>query len=1212
VSRLVLALLGPFQASLDDQPVVGLNSDTLRTLLAYLAVESRRERPREQVAALLWPERSDQGALSALRFALSRLHTALGDRRAESPFLIVSRTHVQFNLASDHWLDVVEFERAASSGQLTEIERLEAAVALYRGPFLEGLSINDSPAFEEWMLLKGEELHRSMLAVLDRLTVFQMRAGETGQAARWARKQLELEPYREQAHRQLMMALALGGERSAALAHYEACRRLLAEELGCQPEDETQAMVAQIRDGVLTLSRHSPVTLAESHRPGPSTARSGGAAIGPGTAFVSRQDELAKLNGLLEGVLSGQGGIALVSGEAGSGKTALLDEFNRQAGLAHPDLIALHGRCSAHGGTGDPYLPFREILQTLAGDVESKRAGGTLSPEQARRVWETLPAVGAALAEHGPDLIDRFVPGEALLQRVVSFSIPGTAARWQKRLRELAARSQESISTSQPDLFAQLTQVLHVLSLRFPLLLAVDDLQWADGGTLALLFHLGRRLAGSRILLICAFRPVEPGVPGEQAPEPGVETVVRELRREGGDVLIDLERTDGRAFVEALIDSQPNCLGAVFRQKLYDHTGGNPLFTVELLHSFESQGMMIQDDAGRWVEAPGLDWDYWPPQVEAVIAGHLAGLPDEDLELLQAAAVQGEQFTAEVAARVLGRGEQAVLQRLSGPLRRQYRLVEAVSLERLALSGQRLSHYRFRHALLQRGAYNSLDSIRRPQLHEATGQALEAQYAAEGERPPSLAPALAWHYEAAGLALPAAHALHEAGRQALRLSAHREALNLFDRGLALLAAASPSPQRSEIEQLLRIDRLIPVRSLEGSGSQELVGALTAAFEAGAGAAQGRTRLITLQAEEDHLIATGQLEAVVAVAGQMLELARQLGDEAFMAHAHFWMEFSYNLQGRLPESEDHFQWVLAQQAMGRWPEHRASVGYDVTVTALTFSAVNQWFLGRPEIALQYSTQAVAGALELGDLYGLSIASSVGSMTLFLLRSDAAALRERGQICRRVCAENGFTWWQYFAEVILGWLVVKEGEDSEGIEWMQRAIAAWNATGMVAGADALAAVLADGYLIAARRIPAGDDAYRRLSLLEAGLAAVEAQLGPDVPCGQSYQAELYRLRGELLLERDGGVVTLASAGEALECFQRSLQLGREMGALAWQLRAAMSLVRFRMRQGEAAAAEPAVAADLEEARACLREVYGRFTKGFGLPDLQEAAQLIGEAG
>ncbi len=582
--------------------------------------------------------------------------------------MLVSRSYLQFNPSSDCRLDLADFQELSNR---SDISSLEQAARLYRGPFLDGLSIADSPAFEEWMLFKGEELQRSALSLLERLTTLYMTGGETTQARRWARRQLELEPYSERAHRQLMAALALGGERSAALAHYEACRRLLADELGCEPEDETQALYARIRDGALLQPQPAPRAPATSPGPDPT----GFAAV----HFVARVGELARLGSLLDQALAGRGGVALISGEAGGGKTALLDEFSQQAGRVHPDLIALRGRCNAHAGAGDPYLPFREILQTLAGDVEGKRAGGTLTPEQARGLWEALPAVGAALVEHGPDLIDSFVPGEALLQRLEGFPAPAGPVRLQGRLREIVARARVSAPAAQPDLFAQVTQVLHTISVSRPLILAIDDLQWADGGTAALLFHLGRRLAGSRILVICAYRPealttgqASHVAEGSAAPGSGTAPVIgiilRELVREWGEVRIDLDRADGRAFIEAYINGEPNCLDAAFRQSLYDHTGGNPLFTVELLRSFQRQGMLVQNEAGRWVETPGLDWDVYPAQVEAVIAGNLADLPDEDQALLHAAAVQGELFIAEVAFRVLDWDERAAIRRLSGSL----------------------------------------------------------------------------------------------------------------------------------------------------------------------------------------------------------------------------------------------------------------------------------------------------------------------------------------------------------------------------------------------------------------------------------------------------------------------------------------------------------------------------------------------------------------
>jgi DNA-binding SARP family transcriptional activator len=1212
VAHLALALLGPFQATLDGQPVQGLNSDRLRALLAYLAVERGRGHPREALASLLWPERPEREAVSALRHALANLRDALGDPEASSPVLLVSRSSVQLNPAGDYWLDVAEFERLAGHDLtgLEDLSGLTTAVSLYRGPFLHGLSLPDSPAFDEWMLFKGEEYQRRVLSLLGQLASLQLTRGDTAGAVRWARRQLELDPYREEAHRRLMAALALSGERPAALVQYEACRRLLAEELGCEPDEETQALYARIRAG--EIRRRGDTELPSVRKRGERASPALGIAASPlppvsPSRFVAREQELAWLRSLLDRALTGRGGIALIAGEAGSGKTALLGEFARRACLAHGNLIALRGNCNAHGGAGDPYLPFREILQTLAGDVEGKRAGGTLSAEQARRGWEALPAVGAALVEHGPDLIDTFVPGETLLERIEGFAAP---AKWQTRLRAMVQQGQEGTRPApgpgrgqapQAGILAQVTQVLHLISLQKPLLLMVDDLQWADDGTAALLFHLGRRLAGSRILLACAYRPeLDPkGRP--------FGSVLQELTREWGDVLVDLDRADGRAFVEAYVDSEPNRLGEDFRQALYDHTGGNPLFTVELLRSFERRGALVQDEAAHWIEAPGLSWNHVPARVEAVIAGHLRGLPGEDRALLQAASVQGEQFVAEVAARVLGWDEETAVRHLSGPLHVRHRLVKAVSLDRLpssgrrpsASSGQRLSRYRFRHALVQRAALAALDAVERSHLHEVTARALEGIYGAEGERPVGLSVELARHYEAAGQALEAARALHDAGRQALRLRALREALSQFNRGLALLADVPPSPERSEIEGLLQVARLCPQATLSGTGSSELAGNLARAADAGAGEADGQPKLLMLEAEANLLGARGQFEECLAAAGQMLEGATRWGDEAFVANAYFWFGHIHHLMGKLQEADLRFESAIARLTPELGADFRAAAGFDLAPQTLSFSALNRWMLGYPERALARSTAALAGAIEQENPYGQAFACAIGSMILFLLHSDPAAVQARAEPGYRLCFQKDIAWWQAYTELFLGWLAVRRGDlDDAGIGRMRSAIEAWQTQGMAAGTDGLLVVLADGCLVAARRRRTEDQA-ECARLLGTGLAAIEPFLGPDVPCGQSFQAELLRMRGELLLARDG----LAAAEEALACFERAMQIGAEQGALGWELRAAMSLARLRERQGRGRAAE------LGEARNRLREVYGRFTEGFDFPDLRDAAALIG---
>lgn len=1206
MAHLALALLGSFQATLDGRQVEGLGSDRLRGLLAYLAVEPGREHPRKQVASLLWPERSDAEALDALRSALSNLHQALGDRRSPSSCLLVKRNSLQFNAASDHWLDVAEFESLHGRQDVTGLER---AVALYRGPFLAGLAVRDSPAFDDWLLLKGEEYRRRVLEMLGRLTALQLAGGETAAAARWARRQLELEPYREHAHRQLMLALTLGGERSAALEHYETCRRLLARELGCEPEDETEALCAQIRDGTLHRLQFPPVIL--------STAP--GSGVQPTSRFVARERELAWLNLLLEKALAGHGGVALIAGEAGSGKTALLDEWTRRASQAHGELIVLRGNCNAHGGVGDPFLPFREILQTLAGDVEGKRAGGTLAPEQARRVWEALPVVGAALIEHGPDLIDRFVPGEVLLRRTEGFPNPPGAVHWQARLREMVRRACDGAKPAPaarldapatlPDLFTQLTQVLHTVSMHRPLLLAVDDLQWVDGGTAALLFHLGRRLAGSSILLACAFRS-EVLVGGERQPSV-IGTVIHELRREWGDVLLDLDQADGRAFIEAYVDSEPNRLGAAFRQTLYDHTGGNPLFTVELLHSFERQGTLVQDEGGRWTEAFGLDWERWPPQVEAVIAEHMATLQDEERALLQAASVQGEQFAAEVVARVLGWRDEDVVLRLSGPLSTRHRLVQAVSIERLPVSGQRLARYRFRHSLLQRGAYRSLDAAARAWLHEKTGRALEAIYAppsgqpaggqAEAEELRALAPELARHYETAGLPLEAARQRLEAGRWAAQLVAYDEALAHLARGLALLEEVPVSQARLALELALWTVIVDPALLRQGWHSPTFARALERLANL--------TQHPELQDDPQRLAALTVLALMSTwsadpargqrVGEQLLELA-QAGDRQSLLLAHWVLGHSHWLGGKLDSAREHLVQALALHDPGAGRPLIPLLGADPTVIGRAVLGMTLWLAGYPDQGRASFRQALAEAEANQRLASAAFAHLFSGIAHLLLDHDFATALRHARALRplsRAGLEYGV-----WAELLAGQAGTAAADPAperppkrtmaDGAEVQ----AGWHSTGPGVGHA--------GHLLVQAQT------YARAGQTELALAATAQALAWIEHTGvRVLEAEVWRVRGESLLTTHAGrrkmdgsenapaVRDPSSIAEAEACFRQALEVARAQQARWLELRAAVSLARLWQAQGRS-----------DDARAVLAGICDWFGEGFDTLGLAEARALL----
>ena len=251
MTRLCLSLMGGFEARLDGIPILGFKTDKARALLAYLVVEQARPYRRQALAGLFWPGYLESSARASLRHALANLRQVLSDESSSSPYLLVEGETIQFNPSSDHWLDVQAFHSLLKDDRLdrNNLQRLEEALSLYRGAFLEGFSLKDSPEFDTCTATVREELKGQALTALYQLAEEYEKRGELEKACVYARKQLELEPWLEEAHRQLMRLLSLRGQRSAALAQYETCKRSLAEELGVEPSETTNALFEQIRLG---------------------------------------------------------------------------------------------------------------------------------------------------------------------------------------------------------------------------------------------------------------------------------------------------------------------------------------------------------------------------------------------------------------------------------------------------------------------------------------------------------------------------------------------------------------------------------------------------------------------------------------------------------------------------------------------------------------------------------------------------------------------------------------------------------------------------------------------------------------------------------------------------------------------------------------------------------------------------------------------------
>src|SRR5512134_2212148 len=331
MSELIFSFLGPVRLSHPQLGEITITKRKALALLTYLVIEVDHPHTRESLLGLLWPEHSTAAAQNNLRVTWSQLQKYLENAQEDAqPYLISNRLDLQFNPLSRYNLDVTLFRNLieacrthAHPGQPQECAecaaRLAQAMTLVRGPFLDGFSLPDCPAFDEWLLVQRERLHLQIIAALERLAAFHERAGQLPEAERSIRRLLEYDPLSESAYRQLMRILARADQRSAALDAYETCRRVLATELGLAPSVETIMLAEQIRGLAPIESRSTHITLPPVL-----------------TRFFGRQQESAHLVDLLS-----RRTVRLVTlaGPGGVGKTRLAIEVaHRMAGVFAHDI----------------------------------------------------------------------------------------------------------------------------------------------------------------------------------------------------------------------------------------------------------------------------------------------------------------------------------------------------------------------------------------------------------------------------------------------------------------------------------------------------------------------------------------------------------------------------------------------------------------------------------------------------------------------------------------------------------------------------------------------------------------------------------------------------------------------------------------------------------------------------------------------------------
>jgi DNA-binding SARP family transcriptional activator len=409
VARVDIRLLGRFEVRVGGRLVDAFESDSVREVVARVVADPAcRPVPRVELAELLWPDRPQGAALGNLRHALAVLRGAIGDRDADRPVILVTPGDLRLDRAADVLVDTHELARVAAvpASSPGAVDSWAAAVSLRRGPFLDGLEPGAGPEWEEWLVRMRAWFDTQVLEPLRALALLRERTGEVVAAADLAARWTQLDPWDERAHRLMARALADQGRGAAALAYLDGVVGRLRSELDTAPTTDTLELLDRLRAGSGSGSHRPPVPVARIAR-----------VQRPGLRFADRTVELARLDRRLHDAVAGRGGVMLVAGEAGSGKSTLVEQFAATAADRMPRLVVVEGHGNAFTGGGDPLLPFRRILDHLCGDLEPAWTSGALTGPQADLVWDTVPAAATALVDAAPVLLGTLVDPAALRDR---------------------------------------------------------------------------------------------------------------------------------------------------------------------------------------------------------------------------------------------------------------------------------------------------------------------------------------------------------------------------------------------------------------------------------------------------------------------------------------------------------------------------------------------------------------------------------------------------------------------------------------------------------------------------------------------------------------------------------------------------------------------------------------------------------------------------